>query len=178
MPALNLSSRAKVLVCASMIAGLGFAAARPQELFLYNPSDSIPKGFYIRDRSELVRGSVVSIGSIHAAPDYAAKRDFVDAGDRFLKRIAGMDGDTVCAEGRAISLNGAPIAERADVDAAGDPLPSWNGCVTLGQGQVFLLGDHPASFDGRYWGVSARADLGGPWRKFRGSGDLSSSPRR
>lgn len=140
---------------------------RPQDLILYNPSDSIPKGFYVRDRSELVRGSIVTIRSINAAPDYAAKRDFADEGDRFLKRITAMEGDTVCAEGSAVSVNGVTVAERGQVDAAGNPLPSCSGCVVLEAGEVFLLGDHPGSFDGRCWGISDLAELGSPWRLLR-----------
>ena len=167
MPAPKLSSRAKTLVLAGVLAGIGLAVFRPQDVILYNPSDSIPNGFYVRDRSELVRGSVVTIRSVDAAPDYAAKRNFTDAGDRFLKRIAAMEGDTVCAKGSAILVNGDRVAERPHVDAAGDPLPYWSGCVTLDAGQVFLLGDHPGSFDGRYWGISERADLIGPWRPLR-----------
>lgn len=163
MQAPTLSSRAKVLILAGVLAGIGLAVLRPQDLILYNPSDSIPKGFYVRDRSELVRESIVTIRSIHAAPDYAAKRNFIDAGDRFLKRIKAMEGDTVCVEDSTVSVNGKPIAERAEVDAVGDPLPSWTGCATLNADQVFLLGDHPGSFDGRYWGISEKADLVGPW---------------
>jgi conjugative transfer signal peptidase TraF len=167
MPSPTLSPRAKVFVLACVLAGVGLALFRPQDLFLYNPSDSMPQGFYVLKKSELERGSVVTIRSVHAASDYAAKRDFTDAGDRFLKRIAAVEGDTVCADGSTVSVNGKPTAERADVDAAGDPLPSWTGCVILSAGQVFLLGDHPGSFDGRYWGLSNRADLIGPWRPLR-----------
>jgi conjugative transfer signal peptidase TraF len=176
MPAPKFSPRAKVLILAGVLAGTGLAMFRPQDVILYNPSDSIPKGFYVRGRSELAHGSIVTIRSIRAAPDYAAKRNFADAGDRFLKRIAAMKGDTVCSEGSVVSVNGKPIAERADLGAVGEPLPSWTGCVTLDAGQVFLLGDHPGSFDGRYWGISERADLIGPWRPLRSSGDDTSSP--
>ena len=167
MPAPTLSSRAKTLILAGMLVGIGLAVFRPQDTILYNPSDSIPKGFYVRDGSELARGSIVTIRSIHAAPDYATKRNFADAGDRFLKRIAAVEGDTVCAEGSTVSIDGKLVAERAHVDAVGDPLPSWTGCVTLDDRHVFLLGDHPGSFDGRYWGISESADLTGPWRPLR-----------
>ena len=64
-----------------------------------------------------------------------------------------MEGDTVCAEGSTVSVNGVTVAERGQVDADGNALPSWSGCVVLDAGEVFLLGDHPGSFDGRYWGV-------------------------
>ena len=166
MAALRLSP-AKVLLLAVMISGIGLAVLRPQERILYNPSDSIPKGFYVRDRSEPAVGSIVAIRAADAAPAYAATRDFTGARHRFLKRIAAMDGDTVCAEGSTIRINDMPVAERAETDPAGDPLPSWSGCVTLAGGEVFLLGDHPDSFDGRYWGISQRDDLTGPWRPVR-----------
>ena len=167
MPAPQLSSRAKTLLLAAVLAGTGLAVLRPQDLILYNPSDSVASGFYVRDRSQPVRGSIVTIRSVDAAPDYAATRNFTDAGDRFLKRIAAMEGDTVCAEGSAVSVNGQIFAERGQVDADGNPLPSWSGCVMLDAGEVFLLGDHPGSFDGRYWGVSDLVELGGPWRLLR-----------
>ena len=166
MAALRLS-RVNVLLLAVMMTGIGLAVLRPQEHFLYNPSASLPKGFYVRTEGELVLGVIVTIRSVDAAPEYAARRNFTDAGDRFLKRIAAMEGDTVCAEGSLIRINDVPVAERAETDPAGDPLPSWNGCVTLAGGEVFLLGDHPGSFDGRYWGVSERTDLTGPWRRVR-----------
>ena len=161
-------SRANVLVLAVMLAGIGLAVFRPHELFLYNPSESLPKGFYIRQDGAMALGTIVTIRSIDAAPEYASRRNFTDAGDRFLKRIAAVEGDTVCAEGSTIRINDIMVAERAEADPAGDPLPSWSGCVTLGGGDVLLLGDHRGSFDGRYWGISKRADLTGPWRLVRG----------
>lgn len=166
MAALRLS-RAKVLLLAVMMTGIGLAVLRPQERVLYNPSDSLPKGFYVRESSEPAVGSIVAIRAVDAAPAYAAARNFTGPGHRFLKRIAAMEGDTVCAEGGTIRINDVPVAERAEADPAGAPLPSWSGCVTLEGGEVFLLGDHPGSFDGRHWGISKQADITGPWRPVR-----------
>ncbi len=178
MTAPRLSFRAKLFILAGMLAGIGLAVLRPQELALYNPSDSIPKGFYVRGTSELGPGAVVSIRSVDAEPDYAPRRGFAETGNRFLKRIAAMEGDTVCAEGKTIRINGAAVAERAEMDSAGEPLPSWHGCLVLGEDEVFLLGDHPDSFDGRYWGLSQRAGLMGPWRPLRRSGEGEVSPAK
>lgn len=166
MTALRLS-RVNVLLLAVMMTGIGLAVFRPQELVLYNPSESLPQGFYIRTEGDLVPGAIVTIQSIDAAPEYAARRNFTDAGDRFLKRIAAVEGDTVCAEGSDIRINEVLVTQRTETDPAGDPLPSWNGCETLEMGEVFLLGDHPGSFDGRYWGISKLADITGPWRHVR-----------
>jgi len=41
------------------------------------------------------------------------------------------------------------------VDAKGRPMKWWSGCVRLRGRQLFLLmSDSPASFDGRYFGVT------------------------
>lgn len=166
MAALRLS-RVNILLLAVMMTGISLAVFRPQEFILYNPSESLPQGFYVRTEGEPVLGAIVTIRSVDAAPEYSARRNFTDAGDRFLKRIAAVEGDTVCAEGSDIRINEVRVTQRADTDPAGDPLPSWNGCVRLQVGEVFLLGDHPGSFDGRYWGVSKEADVTGPWRQVR-----------
>jgi conjugative transfer signal peptidase TraF len=167
MRSVRLSSRAKIAIAVLTLAGIGLAVLRPKDQVLYNPSDSLPAGFYVRSGDAIERGLIVSVRSLDVAPGYARARDFADAGDRFLKRVAALDGDEVCASGDVISINGAPVTTRFAVDDEGRALPSWNGCVTLKPGDVFLLGDHPASFDGRYWGVTKRADLDGPWKKLR-----------
>ena len=48
MPAPKLSSRAKALILAGVLAGIGLAVLQAQDLVLYNPSPSIAPGFYIR----------------------------------------------------------------------------------------------------------------------------------
>jgi type IV secretory pathway protease TraF len=44
---------------------------------------------------------------------------------------------------------------------SGEPLPSWQVCTSLNEGQVFLLGDTPGSWDGRYFGVTPSAEIVG-----------------
>ena len=74
-------------------------------------------------------------------------------------------GDAVCASGARITLNGALVAERRVRDSAGRALPTWVGCLTLDKDHVFLLGDTPDSFDGRYWGPTLIDNVEGVWRK-------------
>ena len=38
-------------------------------------------------------------------------------------------------------------------------MPWWSGCKLLSSGQYLLLTDSFLSFDGRYFGLSAKADL-------------------
>jgi type IV secretory pathway protease TraF len=82
-----------------------------------------------------------------------------------LKRVAAVGGDVICAAGPRIFRNGALLAIRRATDARGRALPTWEGCLRLRAGEVFLINHDPASFDGRYFGVSAPHDVIGKAHK-------------
>lgn len=42
-----------------------------------------------------------------------------------------------------------------------EPLPPWQGCASLNEGQVFPLGDTAGSYDGRYFGVTRASEIVG-----------------
>lgn len=152
-----------------MLALAAFVAAailmlRVPNIVLYNPSPSIPRGFYVRADDELRVGAVVTVRAVDVAPDYARLRDFADRGDRFIKRVAAIAGNTVCAEGSRVTIDRDRVIERAVTDSAGRRLPTWSGCRTLGD-EVFLLGDAANSFDGRYWGPTPITAIEGVWRR-------------
>ncbi len=162
----SFSTHASIGVAGLAVAALSFAVLNQQGLVLYNPSSSLEPGFYVRAETNAQRGTVVTI------PVYAVDLAYVDAGhvkaagDRFLKRITAVGGDRVCSENGQITINHVYVATPFPSDSAGVALPQWSGCMTLGDGEVFLLGDDPMSFDGRYWGVTSVADIEGTWRKF------------
>ncbi len=147
------------------IAAMGAASIRSGEFILYNHSPSIPVGLYTRTNRVLSRGAVVTVRAIDVAPDYVRAREFTGEGDRFIKRIAAMEGDVVCAEKHAIQINSRTVAHRAVRDSAGRALPTWSGCRVLTSDEVFLLGDTPDSFDGRYFGVVETSDIEGVWSR-------------
>ena len=95
----------------------------------------------------------------------AARRRYLPQNVPLVKRVAAMPGDEVCALGNRLFVNGQPSVTRRVADRQGRPLPWWRGCVRLREGQRLLLAaDNPDSFDGRYFGVSARGDiLGKAW---------------
>ncbi len=78
-----------------------------------------------------------------------------------IKRIAAGPGDHVCAVNADIMVNGERVASRLERDGAGRSMPWWSGCATLGEGEHFLLMEHATSFDGRYFGPTARDDIVG-----------------
>lgn len=153
-----------------LLAGVGviaaaLATARARPLLIYNPSNSVPTGFYVRAPGAPKRGDFVIVRAAMASPEEAARRDYADPTDRFIKRVAAVAGNTICASGNQVVIDGQRIITRQETSALGHPLPTWSGCRTLPDSEVFLLGDTPDSFDGRYWGPVSVNDVDGPWRR-------------
>jgi conjugative transfer signal peptidase TraF len=150
-----------------MAVGLAFAFTSwmpAHDALLYNHSSSVPAGLYQRSNDAIELGALVTVRAVEVAPFYAADRDFTDAGDRFIKRIAAVSGDEVCAAGGLVTINGGVAAERQTHDGAGRALPTWTGCRVLGAEEVLLLGDTMDSFDGRYWGPVSTRLIEGVWQ--------------
>jgi conjugative transfer signal peptidase TraF len=136
------------------------ASAIPSRRLVWNASASAPIGLYWRIGDRPERGDLVLAWAPLWAKRLAAERHYLPRTVPLLKRIVADTGDTVCASGAEISINGAAVARRLDADALGRPLPHWEGCETLGAGEVFLLmSDVPDSFDGRYFGITERPDI-------------------
>ena len=161
---MRIETRTWLGIGAAAIALLAVASAGARDWLIYNHTPSVPTGWYVRSSGEIARGAFVTVRAQDVAPDYAAVRNFTDAGDRFIKRIAANDGDSVCADGDVIRINGRTVAHRAAQDSQGRPLPHWNGCRTLSTDEVVLMGDTPDSFDSRYFGVVREDAIEGVWR--------------
>lgn len=159
--------RRSILLIAGAAAAVALGAlAWPaaQDRLLYNHTPSVPVGFYVRTEAPAVRGAFVTVRAAAVAPPAAAARDFEGPRDRFIKRIAAVGGDHVCAEGDTLSINHGPAIERRARDSGGAPLSRWDGCRVLRDNEVLLLGDAAQSFDGRYWGPTERNLIEGVWR--------------
>lgn len=143
---------------------LASAAGLTPTLFLVNESSSMPRGLYLR-----ALGHRPTLGDVVAArPGPAAKVYLKSLGApddaRLLKRVAALAGDVVCADGDEVRLPSRAVTALRR-DRRGRPLPRWTGCLVLASGQAFLLGDSETSFDGRYFGPAALADIDGVfWR--------------
>lgn len=147
------------LVSAAIIT-LGVAAtliAEPHALVLWNRSASVPAGLYLlRPAPNPGRGAMVAAMPPPGAAELAARRRYLPREVPLVKKVAAVTGDTVCAEGERVTVNGQLAAVRQRSDGLGQPLPWWSGCVKLGTDAYLLLGASPDSFDGRYFGITAR----------------------
>lgn len=129
------------------------------DVVLYNPSSSMPRGFYLRISGAVGKGDIVTVRALAVAPHAAHDRRFTDESDRFLKYVAAADGDSVCVRSDALSVNGA-IAAFRDARGVETAVEAWTGCRIL-HGEVLLLGRSADSFDGRYWGPTRIEDIEG-----------------
>ena len=149
--------------------GLGLAALAwpslhaPIACIVYNPSDSVPRGWYrIGPADSLHVGSIVLAQLPAEAATLAAQRGYLPTGIPLLKRIGAMPPQRVCLQGRIVRIDDVVIAATLATDSLGRPLSAWQQCRSLLDGELFLLSStNPVSFDSRYFGpVSASAVIG------------------
>lgn len=164
-----------VVLAAAAVSVAGLLAASTGILpvkLVYNASNSAPAGFYWLDRQPVRRGDFVLVRVPEQVRELAMRRRYLPSDIPLIKRVTGAAGDEICRRGKVVSINGKPTATALKFDQHGRRMPQWRGCVRLNDGQVFLLQEHPHSFDGRYFGpvsdeliIGRAARLGFPWRK-------------
>jgi conjugative transfer signal peptidase TraF len=167
-----MKQRRRILGRRIAISGIGISllgltmAFPPAPRLVWNASASAPIGPYA-----VTPGVPVDAGDMAIArvPDpwrmMAARRRYIPANVPLVKRVAAVAGDEVCALGQEIFVNGKWVVERYAIDGKGRPMQWWTGCVRLRGRQIFLLmSNDPASFDGRYFGVSEGRQIVGKAR--------------
>lgn len=151
-------------LCVSTV--LAFSSGPPLPVLVtYNATESAAVGFYaVGPARELHVGDQVLSRLPGSVGDLADERRYVPATTPVLKTVSAEAGDLVCRTGAVVTLNGRPVARVHPRDHVGRPLPVWNGCGRLGDEELFLLGQHPDSFDGRYFGPTDRTLIVGKVR--------------
>ena len=150
-------------VVVALFAGLGIAALAWPSLhtsmarIVYNPSDSVPPGWYrIGPADSLHVGSIVLAQLPANAAALAAQRGYLSDHIPLLKRIGAMSPQQVCIEKHIVRIDGMAVAGVHATDGRGRRLLAWQQCRRLHDGELFLLSaTNPASFDSRYFGPVA-----------------------
>lgn len=160
--------RLALLACMgiTLMAVLVPAVWRLPTRIVYNPSDSVARGWY--RIAPVVGTDALHVGSIVLAwlPDdvaaFAAQRGYLPAGVPILKRIGAVAPQSVCVREQVVRIDCAAVATVRLHDGAHQPLMAWTPCRPLAEHELFLLSDtNPASFDSRYFGpIDASAVLG------------------
>ncbi len=132
--------------------------ALPKKL-IWNASSSVPTGLYVVEKRMSARDDIVLVNLPKWAQIIADQRGYLPSNVPALKRISALSGDTICRFGGTVFVNGMVKAKARLSDNFARNMPAWYGCRMLSKSQVFLLSDHPNSFDGRYFGVTEKASI-------------------
>lgn len=155
--------RAAVILCMDIgLAALLMPLAIPNRLqIVYNPSDSVPRGWYrVGPADSLQVGSIVLARLPAPAAALAAQRGYLPAGIPLLKRIGAVAPQRVCVDGASVGIDKVAVAVVMRADGHGRPLSAWSQCRGLAHGELFLLSStNPASFDSRYFGPIRASDV-------------------
>ena len=96
------------------------------------------------------------------AVEIALGRPWFRRENMFIKEVAGVAGDEICAVNQQLLVNQENRGPISLTDRQGLPLPSAEGCYKLETDEVYLLGPNsPWSFDSRYWGVVRVGEIEG-----------------
>lgn len=139
-----------MIVAVLLVAVPAFGTPTPR--LVWNASTSVPTGLYGVVQGSPRIGDVALAALPSAIALLAARRAYLPQKAFLLKPVIAMAGDRVCRLGAHIFVRGKLAALARLSDKAGRPLPVWSGCRRLVVGEVFLLADHPGSFDSRYFG--------------------------
>jgi conjugative transfer signal peptidase TraF len=123
---------------------------------IWNASPSVAIGLYWVKNGVPKLGDIVLVELPEPIEILSHQRGYLPKNIPALKRIRAVSGDTVCRFKRRVFINGTVVAVAQLNDFRGLKLPDWQGCKTLKPDEVFLLTDHPKSFDGRYFGPIKR----------------------
>lgn len=155
--------RAAVIICMDIgLAALLMPLAVPNRVqIVYNPSDSVPSGWYrIGPADSLQVGSIVLAQLPAHVAALAAQRDYLPTGIPLLKRIGAVVPQQVCVDGVSVRIDEVAMAAVMRADGLGRPLSAWSQCRRLAHGELFLLSDtNPVSFDSRYFGPIRAMDV-------------------
>ncbi len=137
------------------ISVLALAAASTFDLpkkLVFNATNSAPVGFYWLDKRRVRTGDYVFAHVPVRVRTLVESRRYLPRDVPLIKRVGGGYGDRICRIGQDVLINGVRAAVALRYDGQGRKMPQWYGCYVLTEGHIFLLQDHPRSFDSRYFG--------------------------
>lgn len=122
--------------------------------YIWNASNSVPIGLYrVQPVNRLNVTELVAVRPPDLLAAFLDLNGYLPAGVPMLKRVLALPGQTVCRNGLSIAVDGIKVGEARERDGHGRPLPAWQGCRTIADGDVFVMNwQSTDSLDGRYFG--------------------------
>jgi conjugative transfer signal peptidase TraF len=129
--------------------------ARPVPRFLWNASESVPIGLYlIQPTGRLFVTELVAVKPPEPLATFLADGLYLPRGIPMLKRVLALPGQTVCRDRLTVTIDNIEMGKARERDSRGRPLPIWQGCRVITEGEVFFMNwQSTDSLDGRYFGV-------------------------
>jgi conjugative transfer signal peptidase TraF len=123
--------------------------------YVWNASASVPVGLYrLRSAGELAVVELVAVQPPEPLATFLAEGGYLPRGIPMLKRVLALPGQMVCRDRHAITVDEIEMGVARERDGRGRPLPVWQGCRVVAEGEVFLMNWQSAgSLDGRYFGM-------------------------
>ena len=145
-----------------LLVGSILAALICSECFILNTTASVPRGLWLKldtlpQKGDFVQVPIDAFCSTEWVPPEYFRKNIWGENKPFLKKVAGLHGDTVeLADNGLILINGVPFPNSAPLshDRAGRFLRAFTLPVTLASDEVWLLSDSPLGFDSRYLGTA------------------------
>lgn len=138
-------------------------ALEPLPLYIWNASASVPIGLYrLRPAERFHVTELLAVEPPEPLATFLDLNGYLPIGVPMLKRVLALPGQRVCRSGLTISVDEIAMGEARDRDGRGRPLPKWQGCRVVGEGELFLMNwQSDDSLDGRYFGfLPASAVIG------------------
>ena len=122
--------------------------------YIWNASNSVPIGLYrVQPAAQLAVTELVALQPPDLLAAFLDLNGYLPAGVPMLKRVLALPGQTVCRKGLKIAVNGVDVGDAHERDGRGRPLPAWQGCRVIADGDIFVMNWQSAdSLDGRYFG--------------------------
>ena len=150
---------ARVTTLLTMLAAatvaLSAIGAQPATKYIWNASESVPAGLYlVRPTARPAVTQLVVVEPPEPLATFLAEGGYLPRGIPLLKRVLALHGQTVCRDQLTITVDKIWVGEARERDRRGRPLPIWQGCHVIADGEVFLMNWQSAdSLDGRYFGA-------------------------
>ena len=137
-----MTGRLKTLA-ASLVAAAALVATivlEPLPLYIWNASASVPIGLYrLRPAEQFHVTELVAVQPPEPLATFLDLNGYLPIGVPMLKRVLALPGQSVCRTGLTISVDDIAVGEARDRDRRGRPLPKWQGCRVVGDGELFLM---------------------------------------
>lgn len=160
-----MTGRMRVLV--TTLAGVGLLAftfgSHPLPLYMWNASASVPVGLYrLQSTDQRYVTELVAVLPPEPLATFLVDGNYLPRGVPLLKHVLALPGQTVCRERLTVLVDAIAMGVARERDGRGRPLPFWQGCRVIAQGELFLMNWQSAdSLDGRYFGsIPASAVIG------------------